>query len=198
VRGPGFSRSPGDRAHDGVWGRLADAGITVAFHSGDAGYNRYAEDYGCGGEMEAFRNQPLRGLLTGHRPIHDTIGALVCDGVFTRFPRLRVATIEAGSDWVDDLYRYFKKVFAQRPSGFSADPVQQLHEHVWISPYYEDDLPNLRTIHGADRMLFGSDYPHAEGLADPCAFVHDLPGFDDAEIRKIMRDNGLALVQPLT
>ncbi len=194
VRGPGFSRSPGDGAHDGVWARLAEAGVVVTYHSGDAGYNRYAADFGAGGEMEAFVHNPLTGLLTGHRPIHDTIGALVCDGVFTRHPNLRVATIEAGSEWIADLYRYFTKSYAQRPTSYSADPVEQLREHVWISPYYEDDLPMLRDLHGADRMLFGSDYPHAEGLADPCAFVHDLDGFSDAEIRRIMRDNGLALV----
>lgn len=197
VRGPGFSRSPGDRAHDPFWARVNEAGITVAFHSGDAGYNRYAEDYGAGGEMQAFVHDPLRGLLTGHRPIHDTLGALVCNGVFARFSRVRVATIESGSDWIADLYRYFEKAYAQRPGSFTGDPVEQLREQVWISPYYEDDLPTLRDLHGAERMIFGSDFPHAEGLADPCSFVHDLPDFSDAEIRTIMRDNGLALVAPL-
>ena len=42
-------------------------------------------------------------------------------------------------------------------------------------------------------MIFGSDYPHAEGLADPKSFVDDLPGFSDDEIRLVMRENGLAL-----
>ena len=144
--------------------------------------------------MEAFRVNPIVGLLTGHRPIHDTIGALICDGVFARNPALKVATIEAGSDWVVDLHRYFKKTFAQRPSSFVGDPVEQLHNQLWISPYYEDDLANLRAVHGADRMLFGSDYPHAEGLADPCAFIEDLEGFSDAEIKMVMRDNGLELM----
>lgn len=194
VRGPGFARSPGDSVYDSFWARIAEAGIVAAFHSGDAGYNRYAEDYGTGGQMEAFRVNPLIGLITGHRPIHDTIGALICDGVFARNPKLRVATIEAGSDWVVDLYRYFKKTYAQRPTSFVGDPVEQLHNQLWISPYYEDDLQNLRAVHGADRMLFGSDYPHAEGLADPCAFINDLEGFSADEIKLIMRENGLALV----
>ena len=48
---------------------------------------------------------------------------------------------------------------------------------MWVSPYYEDDLPVLRDELGANRMIFGSDYPHAEGLADPKSFVDDLPGF---------------------
>ena len=47
-------------------------------------------------------------------------------------------------------------------------------------------------------MIFGSDYPHAEGLADPKSFVDDLPGFSDDEVRLVMRENGLTLSQPRT
>ena len=37
------------------------------------------------------------------------------------------------------------------------------------------------------------DFPHAEGLADPVSFVHDLDGFSDDEIELVMRANGLDL-----
>ena len=60
------------------------------------------------------------------------------------------------------------------------------------------DLPELRDLIGADHILMGSDYPHAEGLENPGDYVKELEGFSDAEIRMIMRDNGLALVQPPT
>ena len=47
----------------------------------------------------------------------------------------------------------------------------------------------------------GSDYPHAEGLAEPRAYIKDLRNFDytDDDARLIMRDNGIALSkrQPL-
>ena len=67
---------------------------------------------------------------------------------------------------------------------------------MWVSPYYEDDLAELRDELGATQMIFGSDYPHAEGLADPKSFVDDLPGFSEDEVRLVMRDNGLALSRP--
>jgi predicted TIM-barrel fold metal-dependent hydrolase len=197
VRGPGFSRSPGDPVYDPMWARLAEAGILAAYHSGDSGYGRYADEWGNGGDFQAFRNDPFRTVTGGHRPIYDTIAALVCHGVFTRHPNLRVATIESGSDWVPLLLRALEKSFGQVPGAYGgADPVQQLREHVWVSPYYEDDLVQLRDRLGADRMIFGSDYPHAEGLADPLAFVDDLPGFSDEEIRLVMRENALALSRP--
>ena len=45
-------------------------------------------------------------------------------------------------------------------------------------------------------MLFGSDYPHAEGLEIPTDFIHDCKGFDEDEIRLVMRENALSLLRP--
>ena len=59
-----------------------------------------------------------------------------------------------------------------------------------MTPYYEDDLTELVDILGVDHVLFGSDYPHAEGLADPASFRNDLAGFSGDDIRAVMRDNG--------
>ena len=67
---------------------------------------------------------------------------------------------------------------------------------MWVAPYYEDDLLALRDAIGAEHIIFGSDWPHAEGLEHPTDFVHDLDGFTDEEIRLVMRDNGLKLVVP--
>ena len=60
VRGPAFSRSPGDPVYDRMWARIAEAGILAAYHSGDAGYGRYADEWGGGGDFQAFRNDPFR------------------------------------------------------------------------------------------------------------------------------------------
>jgi len=60
---------------------------------------------------------------------------------------------------------------------------------VWVSPYFEDDMPLLKDLLGVDRLLFGSDFPHAEGLPEPLNFVDELEGFSDDEVRKVMRDN---------
>ena len=60
VRGPGFGRSPGDPVYDPLWARLAEAGILAAYHSGDSGYGRYADEWGAGGDFQAFRNDPFR------------------------------------------------------------------------------------------------------------------------------------------
>jgi predicted TIM-barrel fold metal-dependent hydrolase len=197
VQAPSGFRSPGDAVYDPFWARLAEAGTLVAYHSGESGYHRYAQEWGESAEMEAFRHNPFTTITSGDRPIFDTIAALVCHGVFARHPGVRVATIESGSEWAPLLVKKMKKSYAQVPGAFpGGDPVQQLRDHVWVSPYYEDDLLELRDALGAERIIFGSDYPHAEGLADPASFVKDLDGFTDAEIRLVMRENARALVRP--
>lgn len=189
----GGTRSPGDAVYDPFWARCAEAGVVVAFHSGDAGYGRYIDDWEPTGAFEAFRVSPLR-TITSDRAPFDMFAVLTCHGVLSRHPRLKLASIEAGSDWVMPLLKKLKKAWMQNPSNFASDPVEQLREHLWVAPFYEDDIAGLADAIGVDHVLFGSDYPHAEGLADPSTFKHDLAGFSDDDVRRIMRDNALTLL----
>jgi predicted TIM-barrel fold metal-dependent hydrolase len=124
------------------------------------------------------------------------MASLVIDGVFQRHPTLKVASIENGSDWVALLVKRLQKQANQTPWVFAEDPLEQLRRNVWVTPYYEDDVRALADLLGVERVLFGSDWPHGEGLAEPLQFVKELDGFDDAEVRRIMRDNALELLGP--
>ena len=136
---PAGGYSPAEPRFDPFWARVAEAGITAAYHSGDSGYLRFFEAWGLGGDFQAFEYNPLR-LCMSPAPIMDTMAALVCGGLFDRHPRLRVATIETGSSWVGPLLARFAKAYGQMPFAFEQDPVEAFRRHVWVSPYYEDDL----------------------------------------------------------
>ena len=99
---PGFrgSRSFGYPEFDPFWQAVVDADILVSMHSSDSGYTRYTNDWTGPSEMLPFRLDSFRYMTGGHRPIQDTMAAFVCHGVFARFPDLRVASIEAGGDWI--------------------------------------------------------------------------------------------------
>jgi len=116
---------------------------------------------------------------------------LIVHGVFDRHPKLRVASIENGSEWVARLIKRLKKTANQQPRWFPNDPVDTLRQHVWVAPYYEEDLTALSEKIGVDRILFGSDWPHGEGLESPLAFTAELQGFSESDVRMIMRDNAL-------
>lgn len=192
VRGTSHG-SPGDPVYDPFWARMAEAGVILGIHSGDAGYNRFADLYGVGGDFKAFAFDPLRIALSA-APVADKLAAMLCQGVFSRHPALRVATIECGSDWVAPLLKRLEKAYGQMPMFLQDDPADQFRRNVWVAPYYEDDLDALKAAIGTDHILFGSDYPHAEGLAVPTDFVEDCASFDDAEIRGVMRDNAMGLI----
>jgi predicted TIM-barrel fold metal-dependent hydrolase len=191
--GPDTAVSPASERFDGFWARISEAGIPVAYHSGDAGYRGISEMWGGDREFRAFDFDPVYQCLSA-TPIHDTFAGLLCGGVFDRHPGVRVASIECGSDWAEGLVRKLKKAYGQMPSKFASDPVDQLRRHVFIAPYYEDDIARLRDLVGASQILFGSDFPHAEGLAEPTRFVEDIQGFPEKEIRQIMSDNGRGLI----
>jgi predicted TIM-barrel fold metal-dependent hydrolase len=191
----GASRSFGNRVHDPVWARLAEASIPVAFHLGDSGYNAFTAMWGGSATFEAFTNTSvLSRILVSDRAIHDTVASLVVDGVFLRHPTLRVASIENGSDWVALLVKRLKKQANQTPWVFKEDPLDVIRRNVWVTPYYEEDLHALADLIGVDHILFGSDWPHGEGLAEPLDFAKELSGFDAPDVRKIMRDNALDLL----
>jgi predicted TIM-barrel fold metal-dependent hydrolase len=54
-------------------------------------------------------------------------------------------------------------------------------------------VPLLRDLLGPERLLMGSDFPHAEGLARPTDYVYELKDFSKEEVRLVMRDNALGL-----
>jgi predicted TIM-barrel fold metal-dependent hydrolase len=43
-----------------------------------------------------------------------------------------------------------------------------------VSPFFEDNFNDLRDLIGADRILFGSDWPHVEGLDQPADYLKEI------------------------
>ena len=61
--------------------------------------------------------------------------------------------------------------------------------NIYVHPFHEEDPIGLVELLGADRVLFGSDYPHPEGLADPLSFVDELSALPHDDVVKIMGGN---------
>jgi predicted TIM-barrel fold metal-dependent hydrolase len=188
--------SLGHRDHDRVWARLAEAGVPVAFHLGDSGYHRYiATAWGGRATFEPFyATDVLDGVLVEDRAIYDTMASLIVHGVFFRHPTLRVASIENGSDWVHLLAKRLRKKANQAPSAFPEDPLEVLRRNVWVTPYYEENIRALADKIGVSQILFGSDWPHGEGLAEPMQFANELTGLNGSDVRAVMRQNALSLL----
>jgi predicted TIM-barrel fold metal-dependent hydrolase len=189
---PGFrgSRSPGYEEFDPFWTRVAELGVLVGMHASDSGYSRYQSDWTGPSEMLPFRLDPFRMMAGKSRPITDTMTALACHGMFTRHPDVRIAAVENGGSWVIPFMNELAHTYMLMPQMFEENPVEAFKRNVYVNPFHEDDIASLIDVMGVDHILFGSDYPHPEGLAEPCTYVDHLPeGLSDDDVAAIMGGN---------
>jgi predicted TIM-barrel fold metal-dependent hydrolase len=188
---PGFrgSRSFALPEFDPFWKRVEELGLLVAMHSSDSGYARYTSDWeGTQLEMLPFKPNAFR-MVSDWRPVQDAVAAWVCHGALFRFPKLKIAVIENGSTWLVPLLDTLADIYKKMPQEFLGNPVEAIKSSIHISPFWEEDLAELANFIGVERVLFGSDYPHPEGLADPVTYVDALKGLSEADQAKIMGGN---------
>ena len=199
--GDGGYVSPGHARFDPIWARVAESGVPMALHAGLSGVSAYGKLWRAGGDaggggFSAFQHAVFPMVAFQDRGISDTFAALICHGVLERFPALRLASIENGAMWVPDLLRNLKDAAGKMPFAFKQHPVAQFTNQVWVAPYYEDDMAMLKDAIGVERLLFGSDFPHTEGLPEPTQYVKDIPSsFTPEEVKAVMRDNVLELLR---
>ena len=192
------SWSPAHPRFDGFWARVAEAGITTVIHAGDSGYSSqgYADDafsadfsgQGFGPSVRAWGME---------RAAQDFLATLIFDRLFERFPRLRVASVENGSGFLPDLFRKLQSAGNKSRGYFKEDPLEIFKHHVWINPFWEDDVHEILGFMGPERVIFGSDWPHIEGMPAPLDYLTELEGLDAETVRRVVLDNVRSLNTPL-
>jgi predicted TIM-barrel fold metal-dependent hydrolase len=200
--GPAYGRSPADPWFDPFWARVDEAGVCVAFHIGESGYNEMMSvHFGEAPNPSSHKQSAFQwSCFYGDRPIMDTVAALVFGNLFGRFPNVRVASIENGSLFVPYLMAVMDKMGGMGRAGpwpggrIREKPSAIVRRHVFVSPYHEEDIPALARTLGASQVLFGSDFPHPEGLAEPAQFAEEIAELPAAEQEMILRGNALRLL----
>lgn len=180
---------PTDPSFDPFWARVNEAGITVVVHAGDSGYssNGYATD----GFTSSFKNsvpQPIK-MLQLERPVEDFLSSLIADQMFHRFPNLRVASVENGSGFLRGLFHRLDALGHKMAGWFPEDPVETFRRHIWINPFWEDDVHELLDLMGPERVIFGSDWPHIEGMPTPLDYLEELTGLEQKVVDLVVREN---------
>lgn len=185
-------RNPGDPMFDPFWARVNEAGVTIAVHIGSTkhdsnGYNTLGHD--------VLSLGPKPSIANFHRPrnINDFLASLVFDLLFERFPNLRFVSVENGSEFLPGLLRAFDKSKRRTPHYYTDDPADSFREHVWINPFWEDDMAEIIELMGADHVTYGSDWPHMEGMEDPRDIFEELDGVSEADQQLVLHDNAAAL-----
>jgi predicted TIM-barrel fold metal-dependent hydrolase len=79
------------------------------------------------------------------------------------------------------------------PWYYEEDPAELFRRNVWINPFWEDKIPDVIEQMGADRVIYGSDWPHMEGLEHPRDILEELGDIPDVDRNKILFTNAKAL-----
>jgi predicted TIM-barrel fold metal-dependent hydrolase len=200
--GPAYGRSPADLHFDPFWARLNEARVPVAFHIAESGYNELVSvQWGEEPNPSSHKQSAFQwSCMFGDRPIMDTLAALIFGNLFGRFENVNVISVENGSLFVPYLMKVMDKMGGMGRNGpwpggrIREKPSAIFRRHVFVSPYHEEDVVGLVGEIGASQVLFGSDFPHAEGLADPVRFEETIATLPAEQRRLVMRENASRLL----
>jgi len=199
---PGFS--PSHVELDALWALAQEAGVPILFHVG--GEEKMARDYlenglpfvkDFHGGDENFTSLTFMAIPLS---VWQTLSALVIDGVFDRFPRLRFGAIELGGSWLPSLMKFLDSGCAafgkeERLQKLSGRPSEILRRQLRVTPYPHEDVRWILENSGEEMVLFSSDFPHVEGGRNPLKRFNDsLEGVSEPVRRRFYRDNFIDLM----
>jgi predicted TIM-barrel fold metal-dependent hydrolase len=193
----GSGRSPADPLYDPFWARVNEAGVAVACHMAESGYNELlSPHWGEHPSPTSHKQSALQWTsFVGDRPIMDMLAALVLHNLFGRYPNVKVMSVENGSLWVPYLLKQMDKMNGMGRNGpwiggrLTERPSDVFRRHVYVCPYHEENVRALAELIGVGHVVFGSDYPHPEGVADPQDFADALEGMSANDVQAIMCGN---------
>jgi predicted TIM-barrel fold metal-dependent hydrolase len=176
---------------DPFWELVTELDIVVGMHSGDAGYQRYINEWEGLGERE-FRPFVSNGspgfltLMSDKSNVVDAMASIIGHGLATRFPTLKFAPVEFGSEWIRPFVQKLQRASERQSVLFDEDPFEVFKRNVYIHIFHEPNPKELLELLPADRLMWGSDFPHPEGLGDPLGYFDVVEELSDEDQRLIM------------
>ncbi|HEX9596987.1 MAG TPA: amidohydrolase family protein [Anaerolineales bacterium] len=179
-----------DPAFAPFWAEAQELNIAVAIHEAAVG------DRPTGG-LDRFHN-----LFFGHlliHPIEQQLGslALICGGVLERFPRLRVAFLEAGGGWMvywlERMDRDYHQLGFLLPE-LKHKPSEYFARQCWVC--FEPDEKTMgmaAQLIGEERIIWASDYPHFDAEENCVATITGRSDLSESAKQKILGENAAKL-----
>lgn len=201
-------KSPAHPDYDRFWATLSEARVPVLLHIGGGGpmvpgaYRNNGKpvppDMFGGGEN--IRTLDYLGI---HVAAEYFVSAMALQGLFERYPDLRVGVTEFGAEWivtmlrrVDQAQRSFRKTEPD-VANLPLLPSDYIRRQVKATPFPGEDVGWIIEQAGPEMALFSSDYPHIEGGKDPTAkFEATMARVSEADRERFYSGNFVELMGP--
>jgi predicted TIM-barrel fold metal-dependent hydrolase len=190
-----------DPAFDTLWTVAAVLEVPLSLHIGTYRASPHRQKAPViPGAQTATPKPAQTAFATADHWVRQALADLIFSGVFERHPRLRVVSAEHEVGWLPFFVERMDYTYTQRATKghrFAGGrlPSDFVRGNVWVQ-FCEDPLATTvaRSV-GSDRILWGSDYPHSEGLFPRSRemFADRTDGLDEVARRRIATENAAAL-----
>ncbi|MSP94690.1 MAG: hypothetical protein EXR00_05420 [Alphaproteobacteria bacterium] len=122
--------------------------LPICFHSGNNSF-QVRDIYAAEG-----------GFSRSKLPVVGAFHNLLMDAIPAKFPRARWGFIEVSAEWIPYVYNDLELRFARKDRKFPDDPLKV--NNMYVACQCTDDLPYILKHGGADNIVIGTDYGHAD------------------------------------
>ncbi|MGN6474690.1 MAG: amidohydrolase family protein [Mycobacteriales bacterium] len=179
--------------HDRIWAAFCDAGVSTVFHVGNFKGALHPAWY----ESDPDPADRLLDSVFLYVAPAVALADLILNGTLERFPELRIGVVELTAGWVpqfllmlDGSSDFYALRHGRTLSPLRLRPSEYFMRQVRVGALsYENPAELVRAV-GDDIFMFGSDWPHAEGIAKPYDdYAVAIASLPDAAKSKVMAGN---------
>ncbi|MGB1733335.1 MAG: amidohydrolase family protein, partial [Acidimicrobiales bacterium] len=200
------NRMPKNHAHshtafDAIWAQAQEAGIPIVMHVATPDLvmppqhrnNGLPPEPDFHGGGENFRSVSYMAISA---PPIQALSTMIFDGVFERFPKLKMGVIELGAAWLPSFMRQLEAAFEaferheQRLKILELRPSDYVRRQVRVTPFPTEPTRWIIENTGAEICMFSSDFPHVEGGRNPLRrFDNEVAALSDETQDRFFRAN---------
>jgi predicted TIM-barrel fold metal-dependent hydrolase len=124
----------------------------------------------------------------------EVMTTILFSGILTKFPKLKVCSIESGAGWVPYLLQLADHQWeaqALAKNGMPDKPSDLFRRQCYVNFWYEEVPPALRDTIGIDNLMWESDFPHGTGTYPKSReyIANSMKGWSEAEKKQVLVDN---------
>jgi predicted TIM-barrel fold metal-dependent hydrolase len=188
-----------DGSWDSLWSACADLGMPLHFHTGASvkAMTYFGEDPWSSHDDHTKLALGSALLTLGNARV---VANVLCSGMLSRHPRLKVVSVESGIGWIPFLLDALDFELAENAPAkldeLGIRPSELFRRQVYACFWFEHrDIATLVEAIGPHNVMFETDFPHPTCLyPDPLATAaRNLADVDEATRRNLVSTNAARL-----